>query len=97
MAAFHKLHFGSVAAGSQERLDFFYRQPEASLKLFIHNVLTEHCQLLTPSHLPATSKNRSHWTIQQSPFADDYGRELLARPAACENNLFAAIGITATA
>ena len=38
MAAFHKLHFGSIAAGSQERFDFFYRQPEASFKLFIHKV-----------------------------------------------------------
>jgi hypothetical protein len=73
MAAFHKLHFRSVAPGSQEWLDFFYRQPEASFKLFIHNVLPEHCQLLI----------RSHWTKQQSPFTDDYSCELLARPAAC--------------
>src|SRR5262245_27812205 len=47
-AAFHKLHFGSIASGSQERLDFFYRQPQASLELFVHNILPEHCPLLTP-------------------------------------------------
>src|SRR6266498_2240993 len=31
MAAFHKLHFSSVAASSQERLDFFIDSPEPRL------------------------------------------------------------------
>jgi hypothetical protein len=73
MAAFHKLHLGSVAASAQDRLDFFYRQPEATFKLFVHNVLPEHCQLLTPVTFACYLENRCHWTIQQSPFTDDYG------------------------
>jgi hypothetical protein len=50
------------------------------------DVLSEHCQLLTPSHC-CYLEIGSRWTIQQSRFTDDYGRELLARPAACETIL----------
>jgi len=45
-AAFHELHFGSVAASSQQRFNFFDRQPKALLKLFIYSVVAEHCLLL---------------------------------------------------
>jgi hypothetical protein len=82
MAAFHKLRFGGVAAGSQERLDFFYRQPEASFKLHPQRS-SRALSAPDPRHIACYLKNRFHWTIQQSPFTG-YGHELLARPTACE-------------
>jgi hypothetical protein len=41
-AAFHELHLGSIAASFQQRLQFIYRQPKPTLKLFIYIVPAEH-------------------------------------------------------
>jgi hypothetical protein len=57
-AAFHELHFGSVAANSQERFEFIYRQAKSPLKFFIYIVHAEHCALpLTLVH-SRNPKNR---------------------------------------
>src|SRR4029079_7095247 len=48
-AAFHELHFGGVAAGSQQRLDSVDGESEASLQLFVYIIPVEHCTLLAES------------------------------------------------
>jgi hypothetical protein len=72
-AAFHELQFGSVAANSQERFKFIYRQPETPLKLFIYSVVAEHCA--APACKP------THGTLQQSSHGNDPKRWGNAIPA----------------
>ena len=40
---------GSVAAGSEQRLNFNDREPKTSLKLFVYIISVEHCPLLAES------------------------------------------------
>ena len=52
----HSINFISAASppAFKSGSTFFYRQPEASFQLFVHNVLPEHCPLLTPVTLLET-------------------------------------------